>query len=295
MRTHYNVIALIIATMLLLTACSSGGQVKEDGNAERSSEVAQSRDGLPQSEIGGSDGEDMVRSYTQISQDEAKQMMEQDGTQIIVDVRTQEEYDAGHIPGAVCIPNESIGTEQPEELPDLDQVILIYCRSGNRSKQAAQKLFDMGYTNIYEFGGINDWTGEVVTDEPAVNESAEKETLSEENTKMQMMIDKTEVPVTWEENASVEALRNLLPLTIQMSMYGGFEQVGPIGQNIVSEDVQTTTDYGDIVLYSGDQIVVFYGSNSWAYTRLGHVDLSRKEMEDLLGNEDVVITIRMKE
>lgn len=89
--------------------------------------------------------------------------MERDGTQIILDVRTQEEYDSGHIPGAICIPNESIGTEQPEELPDLRQVILIYCRSGNRSKQAAQKLFDMGYTNVYEFGGIIDWTGEVVT------------------------------------------------------------------------------------------------------------------------------------
>ena len=133
------------ALLLLLTSCSSGGQVM--------------------------DGEDMVRSYTQISQDEAKQMMEQDGTQIIVDVRTQEEYDSGHIPGAICIPNESIGTEQPKELPDLDQVILIYCRSGNRSKQAAQKLFDMGYTNVYEFGGINDWTGEVVTETPDADTS----------------------------------------------------------------------------------------------------------------------------
>ena len=66
-------------------------------------------------------------------------------------------------PGAILIPNESIGTERPEELPDLHQIILIYCRSGNRSKQAAQKLADMGYANIYEFGGIIDWTGEVVT------------------------------------------------------------------------------------------------------------------------------------
>ena len=98
-------------------------------------------------------------------------MMEQDGTQIIVDVRTQEEFDSGHIPNAICIPNENIGTEQPEELPDLDQVILIYCRSGNRSKQAAQKLADMGYTNVYEFGGIIDWTGEVVTEAPDADTS----------------------------------------------------------------------------------------------------------------------------
>ena len=108
------------------------------------------------------DGDGMVRSYSQISQEEAKQMMEKDDGHVLVDVRRQDEYDAGHIPGAILIPNESIGTEQPDELPDLDQVILIYCRSGNRSKQAAQKLFDMGYTNIYEFGGINDWTGEIV-------------------------------------------------------------------------------------------------------------------------------------
>jgi rhodanese-related sulfurtransferase len=103
----------------------------------------------------------MVRSYTQISQDEAKKMMEQDDGHVIVDVRRPDEFAAGHIPGAICIPNESIGADQPEELPDLDQVILVYCRSGNRSKQASQKLFDMGYTNIYEFGGIIDWTGEI--------------------------------------------------------------------------------------------------------------------------------------
>ena len=108
------------------------------------------------------DGDGMVRSYSQISQEEAKQMMEKDDGHVVLDVRRQDEYNAGHIPGAILIPNESIGTEQPDELPDLDQVILIYCRSGNRSKQAAQKLFDMGYTNIYEFGGINDWTGEIV-------------------------------------------------------------------------------------------------------------------------------------
>ena len=98
---------------------------------------------------------DTAKSYTQISQEKAKEMMAKDDGHIVVDVRRQDEYDAGHIPGAILIPNESIGTEQPKELPDLDQIILIYCRSGNRSKQAAQKLFDMGYTNIYEFGGIN--------------------------------------------------------------------------------------------------------------------------------------------
>jgi len=100
--------------------------------------------------------------YTRISQEEAREMMEAGDGHVVVDVRRQEEYDAGHIPGAILIPNESIGTTPPEELPDLDQIILIYCRSGNRSKQAAQKLANMGYTNVYEFGGINTWTGEIV-------------------------------------------------------------------------------------------------------------------------------------
>ena len=108
---------------------------------------------------------------------------------------------------------------------------------------------------------------------------------------MRMLIGETEVPVTWEENESVEALKELLPLTINMSMYGGFEQVGQIGRSITRNDAQTVTAYGDIVLYSGNQIVVFYGTNSWAYTRLGHVNLSEQEISDLLSNGDVTITI----
>ena len=113
------------------------------------------------------DGAGMVNSYTQITQDKAKEMMAKNDGHVVVDVRRQDEYDAGHIPGAILIPNESIGTEKPEALPDLHQIILIYCRRGNRSKDAAQKLFDMGYTNVYEFGGINTWTGEIVTEKAA--------------------------------------------------------------------------------------------------------------------------------
>ena len=114
--------------------------------------------------------------------------------------------------------------------------------------------------------------------------------LEKEKT-MRLLIGENEVPVTWEDNASVSALKELLPLTIRMKMYGGFEQVGSIGRSIARDDTQITTGYGDIVLYSGDQIVIFYGSNSWAYTRLGHVELSRQEMEALLGGGDVSITL----
>jgi len=95
-------------------------------------------------------------SYHKISAAKAKGMMEEGGV-IIVDVRTQAEYDEGHIANAILIPNETIGSTQPSLLPDKDAVILVYCRSGNRSKQAADKLVAMGYTKVYDFGGIIDW------------------------------------------------------------------------------------------------------------------------------------------
>lgn len=102
-------------------------------------------------------------SYEQISMDEAIALMEESTNYIILDVRTQQEYEEKHIPGAILIPNETIRGTEPELLPDKDQLILVYCRSGNRSKQASEKLAKMGYTNIKEFGGINDWTGDVVS------------------------------------------------------------------------------------------------------------------------------------
>ena len=138
-------LTLLASLCLLLSAC---------GNGTTSSESDQSG-------VQITTASENV-SYQQITQEKAKEMMQADDGHIIVDVRRQDEYDSGHIPSAILIPNESIGTEQPKELPDLDQVILIYCRSGRRSKEASQKLADMGYTHIYEFGGIIDWTGEIV-------------------------------------------------------------------------------------------------------------------------------------
>ena len=129
--------------------------------------------------------------------------------------------------------------------------------------------------------------------------SDEPEQLEEEEVSiMQMKIDDTLVTVAWEENESVDALLALAerdPLTIQMSMYGGFEQVGSIGANLPQNDVETTTSPGDIVLYSGDQMVVFYGSNSWAYTRLGHItDQSESDMTQLLANGDTTVTVGLR-
>ena len=140
MKKNRMLNSLILLLELLLTGCGNAGNDSAYVTSENSS-----------------------ATYTQISQEEAKEMMGKDDDHIVVDVRRADEYAAGHIPGAILIPNEKIGTEQPAELPDLDQIILIYCRSGNRTKQTLQKLADMGYTNVYEFGGIIDWTGEVVT------------------------------------------------------------------------------------------------------------------------------------
>ena len=130
-------------------------------------------------------------------------------------------------------------------------------------------------------------------DESRLDESVPDDSKGKENT-MVMMVGDMPVTVDWEDNESVEALKELAAedLTIEMSMYGGFEQVGAIGQGLPCSDTQTTTASGDIVLYSGDQLVVFYGSNSWAYTRLGKIiDKTPEEMEELLGNGDVTITL----
>jgi len=131
-----HVIPLLLLLLLCVSACTSDGK-----NAAAS--VAQ-------------------KTYTQISQDVAKDMIAKDDGHIIVDVRSKAEYEEGHIPGAILVPNESITDKKPELLPDLNQIILIYCRSGNRSKQAAQKLANMGYKKVYEFGGINTWNGKIV-------------------------------------------------------------------------------------------------------------------------------------
>ena len=171
--------------------------------------------------IGGADGPTSVflaskineDSYTQIDQETAKLMMDLEDGHVIVDVRRQDEFDEGHIPGAICIPNESITDSMPSELPDLEQVILIYCRSGRRSKEAAQKLFDIGYTNVYEFGGIIDWTGEVVTEEA-------------KETSMTLTIDGKEMPVTWEDNASVKELKEIRSLFSMVQIPGHIQSLG---------------------------------------------------------------------
>ena len=102
-----------------------------------------------------------TNSYRQITMDEAVIMMEREQGYIILDVRRPDEFAAGHIPNAINVPNESIGTDEISELPNKNQLIMVYCRSGRRSKEASEKLVNLGYTNIVEFGGILDWKGDI--------------------------------------------------------------------------------------------------------------------------------------
>ena len=129
-----------LAALLLLTGCSSTDSQASTGGAEQPAAV-----------------------FRQVSSADAAAIMESETDYLIVDVRTQEEYVQAHIPGAICIPNETISSGEIPELPDKNQLLLVYCRSGNRSKQASEKLVKLGYTNVVEFGGINSWTGETVS------------------------------------------------------------------------------------------------------------------------------------
>lgn len=125
------------------------------------------------------------------------------------------------------------------------------------------------------------------------NMPLENETSSEESeNEMVLNIDGQKQNITWENNPSVKALDDLGELTIAMHRYGGFEQVGSIGHTITSNDVQMTTNPGDIVLYSSNQLVIFFGSNSWAYTKLGHINLTQNELKTLLDKPNVEVIIK---
>lgn len=106
-------------------------------------------------------GSDSSDSYQQVNAETAKEIMDTEDGYVILDARTQAEYDESHIPGAILIPHDTVATAAEDALPDKGQLILVYCRSGNRSKQASQALVDLGYTNVVEFGGINSWPYEV--------------------------------------------------------------------------------------------------------------------------------------
>ena len=141
-------ILAILMFAVMLTAC---GTENAENNSISVSESAETT-------------EDAVLTYEQISAEDAKKLMDTESDFIIVDARTTEEFAEGHIPDAVLIPEYEIADRAPSELPDKERLILVYCRSGRRSKIASQALADLGYTNVKEFGGIIDWPYDVVTD-----------------------------------------------------------------------------------------------------------------------------------
>ena len=232
--------------------------------------------------------EDEGMNYHRISQKEAAEMMQRDDGHVVVDVRRQDEYDAGHIPGAILIPNESISTERPVELPDLEQIILVYCRSGNRSKTASKKLADMGYTNVYEFGGINTWDGPTVTSEEEAVKPAPVLVIE---------VNGKTFYASLEDNSSADVLAEKLSsgsLTLDMSDYGGFEKVGALPWSLPSNDERITTAPGDVVLYNGDSITIYYDSNTWSLTRLARIEASREELLAALGEDSAEVTFSIE-
>ena len=144
-------IAAVVVLMLAACAPASDGSGSM-GGSEKESVVGETVSSMKEQ-----------REYHKITAEEAKQMIDE-GSVTVVDVRTQEEYDAKHIPGAILVPNESIGSEQPEALPDKEAVLLIHCRTGIRSKQASEKLVSLGYTHVYDFGGIESWPYDTVSE-----------------------------------------------------------------------------------------------------------------------------------
>ena len=167
-NTIKRLVGMSFVASLIITLLLGSGliaiyikDVKEAVSSDDNVTIIGGADGPTSVFIVGKIGDDDMNKFSQITMDEAKEIFETPGDYIILDVRRADEYAGGHIPGAINVANESINDTCPEELPDLNQTIYVYCRSGNRSKQASEKLVSLGYTNIIEFGGILDWTGEI--------------------------------------------------------------------------------------------------------------------------------------
>ena len=240
------------------------------------------------------DGDGMVRAfdYTQITQDEAKRMMEEEDDYVIVDVRRADEYAEGHIPGAILIPNERIAEyEAPEELTNSDQIILVYCRTGRRSKEAADKLAKMGYSRVYEFGGIVDWDGEIEMSDQNTEQTSsivEKDDMTPTPI-LGVIVGDSVFTIYTEDNSSAEAFIEEVRLgnvQIDMHDYGSFEKVGDLPWDLPTNDEEITTVPGDVMLYQGNKITIYYDVNTWNFTKLGHLNATPEEIQEAFGGKD---------
>lgn len=274
---NYIAVSLVLWFSVLFIACS--GTESTDlltNNVNESSEDITQNDLKPE--------------YEQISQSEAKNLIDNESRYIILDVRRLDEFEEKHIPGAICVPVETIEDEPPKELPDKDQLILVYCRSGGRSKDASKKLAEMGYTNIKEFGGIIDWEYETVS---GIDEAEEESSMNSEYL-IEIIANDVVMYAEFEDNSSADAFRELLSegsVTINMSDYGNFEKVGDIGTELPRNDEQITTEPGDIILYQGNKITIYYDTNSWNFTKLGRITsiISDDSLKEVLGEGDVTV------
>ncbi len=152
MKQGYLYLAAGLLVLGLLAGCAGEATPSESAPASSSQALSQS----------SSQSEKIT--YEQITQEQAKELLDSEEDYVLLDVRTQLEYEEGHIPGAVLLPDYEVSEKAEELLPDKDQLILVYCRSGNRSKSASRALAELGYTNVKEFGGIQDWPYEITTD-----------------------------------------------------------------------------------------------------------------------------------
>lgn len=161
MKKYFGKMMLILVFALVLAGC----QPNKDTNSTSQANTADSKDNVQveQKEPSKEETSSQKGEYQKITAEEAKKMMDEQSV-IIVDVRTQTEYQSGHIKDALLIPHDSFDKEPPKELDDKNATILLYCRSGNRSQKAAKKLIELGYTNVYDFGGIGDWPYDIVVD-----------------------------------------------------------------------------------------------------------------------------------
>ncbi len=274
--TTYILVILLALNLSALSGCTNTGDVAQNPELTVTEEATDSDttdDSDLDNDVTNSDdksdkndtSEDSssiieVDGYKQISQTVAKKMMEEESDYIILDVRTYEEYEKAHIPDAICIPNGDIGTGEIAELPDKDQLILVYCRSGRRSKEASKKLVDLGYTNVYEFGGIIDWAGATVSGSHRYPEYTGEAFVELNDNKPDFTDDEKKSTEPFEEYSELDdlgrcgvAFANVCPALMPTEERGKIGEIRPSGWQ--------TAKYNDLIednfLYNRSHLIAF--------------------------------------